>query len=323
MGKSLKTTIILTPSARKEDALRAVTAAQKLSGNDIDLWAFGISDSFLSTLPVKNIIQLSLNAPPLASHYLPPLEQLAATHPADIFLFTGGHFSSELAASFGCAMEGSCSLSVSDLRPLPDGVAAIRRVYGLQLEAELSFYKAPYVFSLSEGAFEPCLDSGSPTFQHFASPSVSTDWYTDYTEIPNSASAIREHELILVGGRGLNNAETALSLKKLGEILNAGIGGTRPAVWNSWFAPSQMIGLSGQSIRPKLCIVFGSSGCTPFIKGVEESRILAAINQDPDASIFSQCDLGVVGDCEEIIHELTVLVQEKAKYFQGRKNVTD
>ncbi|MCI8833810.1 MAG: hypothetical protein HFH24_00290 [Ruminococcus sp.] len=98
-----------------------------------------------------------------------------------------------------------------------------------------------------------------------------------------------------------------VELKALGALLDAGIGSTRPAVWNSWFSEHQLIGLSGQIIAPNVCIVFGASGCTPFIKGIE-SRLLVAVNQDPNALIFSHCDLELVDDCREIIAELMKLV---------------
>jgi hypothetical protein len=91
---------------------------------------------------------------------------------------------------------------------------------------------------------------------------------------------------------------------QLGEMLGAGVGGTRPAVLNGWLPMDRMIGYSGTSVKAKLCITFGSSGSTPFLHGIERSELLVAINADAEAPIFDHCDIGIIGDCIAAIEEL-------------------
>lgn len=302
--------VVLTPFAAEEDARRAITAAHSLDAECCEIWAFDLPEEMLCRLPADRVIRLITTGSLLSEQYLPLLTDLAEESTPDVFLFTGGHFAHELAAGLGCTLRCSCSLSVTGLHPIPDGVAAIRRVYGLQLEAEMEFHMHPYVFSLAEKAFAPCGYDGMPVISDRQHEPAEAAWLTDYEETLSESADLQEHELVLIGGRGLGNAKAAETLETLASLLDAGIGGTRPAVWNAWFPSGTMIGLSGQTISPKACIVFGASGCTPFMKGIEGSGVLAAVNQDPGAMIFNQCDLGLVGDCNEMIKEFSKIVRE-------------
>ena len=309
MRKIKKAVVVLTPFATEEDARRAITAAHASDAVRCEIWAFNQPKELLCQLPVDNVIRLDMADSLLSEQYLPMLAVLAKEHEPDVLLFTGGHFALELAAELGCTLGGSCALSITGLHRIPEGLAAIRRVYGLQLEAEMEFLMHPYVFSLAEKAFIPCEYNGKPTITDIQYEPADASWCTDYEETLNTTTSLKEHELVLIGGRGLGNDGTAKTLQMLALQLDAGIGGTRPAVLNTWFPSGAMIGLSGQTITPKFCIVFGASGCTPFIKGIEGSGMIAAVNQDPDAMIFRQCDLGLIGDCSEIIQELTKIVR--------------
>lgn len=310
MGKILKTAVVLTPCASEEDARRAISAAQALNTEYCEIWGFGICEKVLRTLPIDTAIRISVNGPFLSDRYLPVLCRLAAERKPQAFLFSGGHSAVDLAANFSCISGGSCSLSVTGLRCISDGITAIRRVFGLQLEAELEFHALPYTFSIAEGSFSPVQGLGNPEYSEYSEQARDSICYSDCVETVDVEAPLYEHEIVLAGGRGLGNIETAKALEQLGTLLGAGIGGTRPAVWNSWFSSTKMIGLSGQSIKPKVCIAFGVSGCTPFMKGVERSGMLAAVNLDSNAMIFKQCDLGLVADCRDVIRELTKLIKD-------------
>lgn len=311
MEQLKRAVIILTPFASKNDIRRAVSAAELLTPLHREAWAFQLPLQSCQNLPLDKITVLPVKLPPVAALYLPFLETLTKFSPSDIFLFTGGRFASELAASFACHINGSCALSITGLRPLLDGVAAVRAVYDFQATAEIAFHTPPYIFSLAENAFSLNENIGNPEITELSLPVEIPDWFTDCTETFSSEAALKEHDLILIGGRGLGSNESAKSLNHLASLLDAGIGGTRPAVWNGWFSSNHLVGLSGQTIAPKASIVFGSSGSTPFIKGIEDSRFVASVDINPESSIFRQCDLGLVGDCNEIILELIKLSEGK------------
>lgn len=308
MREILKTAVILTPYASEEDARRAISAAHALNTQHCEIWGFGICEQILGVLPVDTVIRIPVNGPFLSQRYLPALKHLAVEHAPQALLFSGGHSALDFAANFSCMSGGSCSLSVTGLHCISDGVAAIRRVYGLQLEAEFEFHTEPYTFSIATASFYPAQGFGKPKISEFSEEIADSIPCTDYVETIAEEASLSEHEIVLAGGRGLGNIETAKALEQLGALLEAGIGGTRPAVWNSWFPSSRMIGLSGQTVKPKVCIAFGASGCTPFMKGIDKSGILVAVNSDSNAMIFKQCDLGLVADCGKVIQELIKLL---------------
>ena len=86
--------------------------------------------------------------------------------------------------------------------------------------------------------------------------------------------------------------------------MGGALGGTRPAVYNGKIPRERMIGSSAAVLSSKCCIVFGASGAAPFVAGVEKSKLLIAVNRDPNALIFDNCDVGVVADCNEFAEAL-------------------
>jgi electron transfer flavoprotein alpha subunit len=100
-------------------------------------------------------------------------------------------------------------------------------------------------------------------------------------------------------------------MRRLAELMGGRLGGTRPAVLDAWLKHKDLVGASGNLIRPKLCLAMGVSGSGPFMAGVEKSGVLAAVNNDPDALIFKYCDVGVVEDCNAVASELQNIIEHK------------
>jgi len=121
---------------------------------------------------------------------------------------------------------------------------------------------------------------------------------------------LEEADVVVAGGWGLYSAGGFKPVEELANILGAAVGGTRPAVDKGWIVEDQMIGQSGKTIRPKLFISMGASGAMHFTTGFLGSKVIMAIDQNPDAPIFEVSDIGVVGDIGEI---LPCLVEELKK----------
>ena len=124
------------------------------------------------------------------------------------------------------------------------------------------------------------------------------------------ARSVEEAEIVVAGGAGMGNAEDWKWVEKLGEALHAAVGGTRPPLDEGWISEEQMIGQSGKTIRPKLYIGIGISGVIQHVVGIQDAKVIIAINQDPQAAIFQSADLGVVADFRKV---LPLLVEELGK----------
>jgi len=114
----------------------------------------------------------------------------------------------------------------------------------------------------------------------------------------------------VAGGAGIGAQEDWNWVEQLARVLHGAVGGTRPPLDEGWITEDQMIGQSGKTIRPKLYIGIGISGVIQHVVGIQDAKVIIAINNDPKAALFQSADLGVVADFRKIV---PLLIEELEK----------
>jgi electron transfer flavoprotein alpha subunit len=210
-----------------------------------------------------------------------------------------------LAARLGAGLSAdSTGLAVEDGK-----LVATRPIYAGKLLSKMTWARGPWLATLRPNVFRPAEPQAGAAAQ-VERPAVSSPAEVmKLVERREGASTglpeLAEAEIVVSGGRGLKGPENFVVLEELAKVVGGAVGASRAAVDAGWRPHRFQIGQTGRTISPKLYMGFGISGAIQHLAGMRTSKVICAVNKDPEAPIFKIADYGIVGDLFEVAPLLT------------------
>ena len=196
---------------------------------------------------------------------------------------------------------------ISDVIAIKEATTFVRPAYAGSVLETVRSKDAKQLLSIRPTAFEPVgrLPRMNARFEVAATaePSSQVQFVSEAID-ENDGPTLPNARVVISGGRGVGSADNFRLLAALADKLNAAIGASRAAV-DAGFVPNDLqVGQTGKIVAPELYIAVGISGAIQHQAGMQDSKVIVAINQDPEAPIFRIADYGLVGDLLEVLPEL-------------------
>ena len=196
---------------------------------------------------------------------------------------------------------------ISDITSVESADTFIRPIYAGNAMATVKSEDSVKVVSVRTTAFDAAADSGgSGAVETVASAGAADNVEFVGAELSTSdRPELTSADVVVSGGRGMQNGENFAMLDEIAEKLNAAVGASRAAV-DSGFVPNEyQVGQTGKVVAPNLYIAVGISGAIQHLAGMKDSKVIVAINKDEEAPIFQVADYGLVADLFDVLPELS------------------
>jgi electron transfer flavoprotein alpha subunit len=201
---------------------------------------------------------------------------------------------------------------LADVIEIKNNNTFVRPIYAGNALQTIQMHASKFILTVRSANFEACEETQNPAVIEKLDVKFNTQkskfikQESSETSRPDLSSA----KIVVSGGRGLQQKENFALIEKLADTLHAAVGASRAAVDAGWVPNDYQVGQTGKIVAPNLYIAIGISGAIQHIAGMKDSKVIVAINKDPDAPIFNIADYGLVADLFEALPQLEKALHE-------------
>jgi electron transfer flavoprotein alpha subunit len=214
--------------------------------------------------------------------------------------------SSDLAPRIAARLKIGFVADCVNIRTEQNGLLLTKPTYGNQVHTTLAFTTDYGIATIESGMFKA--DKIDPPNQ-LECKSIDIEINPDNQRVKTQGTIPADHskmdlseaDVIVAGGKGVGSAENFRLLEQFAESMSGCVAGTRMAVDAGWIESDRLVGLTGNTVKPKLYVACGISGALHHTLGMKDAKTVVAINTDANAPIFKLADIGIVGDILDVI----------------------
>ena len=221
-----------------------------------------------------------------------------------VFAFASTEGTKDILGALAANQNAAVLPDVSSFELIEGGIKAKRPVMAAKIIASTEAKGDTVIVSVRSGSYDLVENETSAETVNIDLKIDDGDLKATLKEIISASGDtidLNEAEAIVAAGRGVKDEEGQKLISELAELLNAGIGASRALTEAGVYDPSLQIGQTGKVVSPQLYIAVGISGAIQHVAGMTNSKVIVAINKDPDAPIFEIADYGIVGDLYKIL----------------------
>ncbi len=231
---------------------------------------------------------------------------IATKNNASTVIFPKSIMADAVAASVAIKIDAAIVNNVVEIPDTANGFSVKRSIYTGKAFAKVEIKQAKKVLVLRKNAI-----STQPTSDIASVETYKEDISTNHLKITETNKTkgdilLTDAEIVVSGGRGLKGPENWHLIENLAKALGAATGCSKPVSDMDWRPHHEHVGQTGVKVAPNIYFAVGISGAIQHLAGVNSSKILVAINTDPEAPFFKAADYGIVGDAFDILPKLTL-----------------
>lgn len=247
--------------------------------------------------------------------YSKALAHAAKNKSADLIIISNTYSGKMVAPRVAAKLNAGMVSGVISMPETTNGFKVKRMVFSGKSFAEVAINTTVKVLSITPNSFTISENPKTAAIESMDAGLSANDVKTQTVEVARASGKIplTEAELVISGGRGMKGPENWHLIETLADTLGAATACSKPVSDIHWRPHSEHVGQTGITIKPNLYIAIGISGAIQHLAGVSSSKVIVAINKDPEAPFFKAADYGIVGDAFEILPKII----EAAKAFKS------